>query len=159
MFRAIYELFFGKRLEFYTAYPLSDAVSKLQSLEDEGRKTLFGKRIRTRTVMMKPKHHFVCRQNFGENVDVYCKGHFEPELDGVTIIGRTYVGWFTRCFLIFGNLWLVGWTFASLAEEMYGMTIFGMVFIGLLYAGRIKEQRKLHTSIYQALGKSKKKKR
>ena len=74
MFRTIYHLLFGKRFEFYTAYSVPEAISRVRALNHEGYGTLKGKQVNSRSATITPDHYFQCQQNFGENMDVFCKG-------------------------------------------------------------------------------------
>lgn len=98
MFKAIYHLFFGKRFEFYLDCTLEDAIFRLRTLHQKGYKTLRGKKTNERSLSITPDYHFQCQENFGENINIFCKGCLQQHGTGVSVAGQTYLGVFSRIF-------------------------------------------------------------
>lgn len=157
IFKAIYELFFGKRFEFYTAYSVQEASSRMRALNHEGYRALTGKRVNSRSATITPDHYFQCQQNFGENMDVFCKGYVREHGDGMYVAGRTYLGIGSRIALGFAIIWLTIWTIVTLTNQIPIMFLLGLTVVIFMFASMTKVQNELHDSIHHVFGKSKKK--
>lgn len=174
MFKAISELFVGKRFEFDTPYTLHEVYDRLQLLSERDRVKLpFWKskrrllRVRMERID-KQSFQFKADRDEGRNLVVVAKGLVTQDISSVHVTGKVRLGWYTLVILTihtiiwgtFGLTFLISiFSFSSAIEIKVCGFVFMFPALALsIFWWKLKTaQNQLYDQIHDTLEKSKRK--
>ncbi len=171
---AIYDLFYGKPIDFYSPYTLDETYQYLQDAAELDKQkskvwrvisyVLTGsgrdfKLIKLESVSF-DSYRFIVKNDVGRNMSVKTYGEVTETDSGVKVVGIIKFNLIARLFLI---LCLISWivitvmSIMSIPSTVSHLAPFSILGICLLMISYIYDQNKMYNAIHSTLGKSKSK--
>ena len=171
MFKAIYHLFWGMPINFYSSYTLDETFQYLQDASEHdkqksaiwrftriiltGRGRSF-KLLKLESINSR-SYRFHVKRDVGRNLSIDTYGQVEEGDLGVKVVGMVEVNLITRLFMV---ACLISWIMIIVIPIQTGMSNmlpFTIVFIGLFIMSIKADQNSMHNTIHETLGKFNKK--
>jgi hypothetical protein len=175
MFNALYHLFFGKPINFYSPYTLNETAKRLRdaSERDKRKPTIWCfiwilftgkgrnfKLIKLETINLQ-SYRFHVTRDVDKSTRINTHGEVQEDNSGVRVTGFVQINLVSRFLMLF---WLVLWIaiaillifFTTQSPFRFFPFLYVLMGIGIVLSNK-HDQNKMYNQIHETLGKSKKK--
>lgn len=166
---AIYDLFFGKPIDFYSPYTLDETFQYLQDAsEQDKQKSMLLRFVRTmltgrgrdfKLIKLESisfdSYHFIVKNDVSRNISVKTYGQVTETDSGMKVVGIIKFNLIARLFMLIGLIVSVGVIIIPIQWGIPEPLPFIILINGVFLISMIADQNKMYHSIRTTLSKSK----